>query len=40
MPTYDLSEFTPLEYLGAYYLEMDYSENYAEIVHDFLSEES
>ena len=40
VPTYDLSEFTPLEYLGAYYLEMDYSENYAEIVHDFLSEES
>lgn len=36
MPTYDLSDFTPLEYYGAHYLEMDYTEGYAEIVHDFL----
>ena len=38
MPTYDLSDFTPLEYYGAHYLEMDYTEGYAEIVHDFLRE--
>ena len=37
VPTYDLSDFTPREYLGAYYLEMDYTENYATIVHDFLA---
>ena len=36
MPIYDLSDFTPREYFGAYYLEMDYTEGYAEIVHDFL----
>ena len=36
MPIYDLSDFTPQEYLGAYYLEMDYTEGYAKIVHDFL----
>jgi acetoacetate decarboxylase len=36
VPTYDLSDFTPVEYLGAYYVEMDYTENYGEIVHDFL----
>lgn len=34
----DLSDFTPLEYLGAGYLEMDYSEGYGEIVRDFLAE--
>ena len=37
-PIYDLSDFTPLEYLGAYYLEMDYTEGYGEIVHDFLKD--
>ena len=36
MPTYDLSAFVPREYYGAYYLEMDYTEGYGEIVHDFL----
>ena len=35
-PIYDLSDFTPLEYYGAHYLEMDYTEGFAEIVHDFL----
>ena len=39
VPTYDLSDFTPREYLGAYYLEMDYTENYATIIHNFLAEE-
>ena len=37
-PIYDLSSFTPLEYLSAFYTEMDYTEGYAEIVHDFLRE--
>ena len=36
VPTYDLSDFTPLEYLGAHYAEMDYTEQYGEVVHDFL----
>jgi len=35
-PIYDLSGFTPVEYLGAYYIEMDFTEGYGEIVHDFL----
>lgn len=35
-PIYDLSDFVPLEYYGAYYMEMDYTEGYAEIVYDFL----
>ena len=35
-PVYDLSDFTPIEYLGAYYFEMDYTQGYGEIVHDFL----
>jgi acetoacetate decarboxylase len=35
-PLYDLSDFTPREYYGAHYVEMDYTEGYAEIVHDFL----
>ena len=35
-PVYDLSDFTPVEYLGSYYVEMDYTEGYGEIVHDFL----
>ena len=33
---YDLSDFTPREYLGARYLEMDYTEGYGRIVRDFL----
>ena len=37
VPTFDLSAFEPLEYLGAYYLEMDFTEGYAEIVRDFLT---
>jgi len=36
-PIYDLSGLAPLEYHGAHYVEMDYTEEYAEIVHDFLS---
>jgi hypothetical protein len=35
-PIYDLSDFTPEEYYGAHYVEMDYTEGFAEIVHDFL----
>ena len=35
-PIYDLSDFVPLEYFGAWYVEMDYTEGFAEIVHDFL----
>ena len=35
-PGDDLSDFVPREYLGAYYLEMDYTEGYGEIVYDFL----
>jgi acetoacetate decarboxylase len=35
-PIYDLSDFAPREYYGAHYVEMDYTEGYAEIVHDFL----
>jgi acetoacetate decarboxylase len=35
-PTYGLSDFTPREYFGAYYIEMDYTEGYGEIVRDFL----
>ena len=38
-PIYDLSDFEPLEYYGAHYLEMDYTEGYGEIVHDFLKED-
>ena len=38
-PIYDLSDFTPLEYFGAHYIEMDYTEGYGEIVHDFLKED-
>lgn len=37
-PTYDLSDFTPLEYYGAYYTEMDYTEGYGKIIHDFMQE--
>ncbi len=39
MPIYDLSDFTPLEYYGAHYLEIDYTEGYADIVHDFLRQD-
>lgn len=31
-PVYDLSDFTPRQYVGAYYVEMDYNEGYADIV--------
>ncbi len=37
-PIYDLSDFAPREYYGAHYLEMDYTEGYAEIARDFLKE--
>ena len=37
-PIFDLSDFKPLEYFGAHYVEMDYTEGYAEIIHDFLAE--
>jgi len=36
VPTYGLADFTPRQYLGAYYLEMDYTEGYATIVKDLL----
>ncbi len=35
-PVYDLTDFKPLSYAGAFYLEMDYTEGYGTIVHDFL----
>lgn len=35
-PVYDLTDFTPREYLGARYIEMDYTEGYGRIVRDFL----
>ena len=35
-PIYDLSDFTPRSYAGAYYLEMDYTEGYGKIVRDFV----
>ena len=35
-PIYDLSDFKPLEYFGAYYFETDFTEGYGEIIHDFL----
>lgn len=37
-PTFNLADFTPREYFGAQYLEMDYTEGYARIVRDFLRE--
>lgn len=37
-PIYDLSDFTPMEYFGAYYFEADLTENWGEIVHDFLED--
>jgi len=38
VPTFDLSDFKPLEYYGAYYQELEFTEGYAEIVHDFLTD--
>ena len=35
-PIYDLSDFVPLEYYGAAYAELDYTDGYAEVVHDFM----
>jgi acetoacetate decarboxylase len=35
-PVYDLSRLVPREFVGAAYAELDYSEGYGEIVHDFL----
>ena len=35
-PVYDLSDFKPVEYFDAYYIEMDFTEGYGEIIHDFL----
>jgi len=40
VPTYDLSDFTPREYFGAHYVEMDYTERYGEIVEDLLLKNS
>lgn len=37
-PIYDLSDFVPLEYYEAYYVEMDYTEGHGEITHDFLKD--
>ena len=39
VPVYDLSDFTPREYIGAHYIEMDYTEGYAEILEDLLPSE-
>jgi len=38
-PVYDLSGLTPLEYYGAHYVEMDYTEGYGAIVHEFLRDQ-
>jgi acetoacetate decarboxylase len=35
-PVYDLSRLAPREHLGAHYAELDYTEGYGVIVHDFL----
>ena len=37
-PVYDLSDFTPIEYLGAYYVETDFTEGFGKIVRDFIKE--
>ena len=37
-PTYNLTGLTPIEYMGTHYLEMNYTEGYASIVHDFLKD--
>ena len=34
-PTYNLFDFAPLEYHGAYYIEIDHTDGFGEIVHDF-----
>jgi acetoacetate decarboxylase len=36
-PVYDLSRLVPREYMGAAYAELDYSENFGDVVHDFLA---
>ncbi len=36
-PIYDLSDFVPQKYSGTHYLEMDYTEGYGQIIHDFLA---
>ena len=38
-PVYDLSDLAPLEYYGAHYVEMDFTEGYATVVHDFLRDQ-
>lgn len=35
-PIYDLTDFAPRSYAGAYYVEMDYTEGYGAVVQDFL----
>ena len=35
-PVYNLSDFIPREYYGAYYTEQDYTEGYGEVLYDFL----
>ncbi len=37
-PTYNLFDFTPLEYYGTYYPERDHTDGFGEIVHDFKNE--
>ena len=37
-PIYDLTAFEPISYHGAYYVEMDYTEGYGAVVHDFLKD--
>jgi hypothetical protein len=34
------SDFAPREYFGAHYIEVDYSEGYAEIIKDFQTPQS
>lgn len=36
-PIYDLSPLSPREILGAWYAEMDYTEGYGAVIHDFLA---
>jgi hypothetical protein len=38
-PVYDLSGLAPTKYHGAFYLEQDYVEGFATVVHDFLRDE-
>jgi acetoacetate decarboxylase len=37
-PIYDLSDFEPISYHGAYYVETDFTEGYGTVLHDFLKE--